>query len=282
MSAVLLFAAQENSTGYVEQIILPPRTELIDRKILEDSSDTLTASYKFRSQLSSDEILRYYRDVFSSINLNEGKDKQDGFYYFFNGSMDRVFLSIYYTDKDNLTHYGLDVYYSKYVYKISKAKFTRPQDIDFAPVNYQYTQALTSQSGSKGKFVQYISSDTAEEVADFYLQNMKTFNWELVSQDKTEGSGNLFETMAKGFNIPGAKEIFEREFPGFNASIKNIALVFKKNNSNCVVNITQFNDPPEVLGERRIINPEIISKYGNVIINVECGYEPKNIKTEQE
>ncbi|MFA5008567.1 MAG: hypothetical protein WC546_05040 [Candidatus Omnitrophota bacterium] len=265
--------AQNITLESLQDTVYLPRTELVDQKIT-DSTDSFIGMYEYRSELSKDEIIKFYSDSFYSqgLMLQPAYDDEGKMFHFARGMIDDALLNVYYTDEENITYYLLDVYRAKYAIAISNYKFTKPKSIDFAPVNYDYTQAVVYESGPQHKFAQYLTDNPIEDVANFYLENMGAYNWTLFSRRDFGGSGNIIEIMAMGFSNPKIKDLPQRVAPGVMATVETIALVFKGNNSNCVVNITQFQDPPEVLKSSRIINPDIIAKYGNVFITVECGY----------
>jgi hypothetical protein len=272
LSLLALVSGQDISADYSSDSIasFPYHTEMLDKKITRDE-DYIIGYYHFRSQLSKEEIIKYYRDYFSALGFTEEiLPKKDHMFYFKNGIMNSALLNVYYTDKENRTFYLLDTLKLKYVISASDFKCQNPQKLDLIPINYNYTQAIFAERNQDKKAVQYLTFESVESVANFYLKNMPFFGWSLVNQENFEGNSNFMEASGKGYDEQKVKEYLD-DFPGLNTNVKVIGLSFKSKSSHCAINITQFLDSANQLKKSRIINPEVLAKYGDVLITVEWG-----------
>jgi len=273
--------AQEYLTEQFRNIPNPSQTELIYKKT-ETTKNIEGTYYKYLSELSQNEIVQFYRNIFvSEEGLKEEGLKDTGNkvtlnFLYGDGAIKRVVLAVfksypknYGPDLGGKVSYYLSVFENNDLLGLSIFKPAKPKSLDFAPVYQGAEQFCFYDQPSRWKVATYLVNGGIGDVAAFYRRGMQGFKWELVSEQSYEGQFNLFDALVLGDTNSKEKIKGEEKWPGIDLNIKKVVLTFKQENrqEECVIHIIQFNDSPETLKEKHI-NPGPFEKYGNIFINL--------------
>jgi len=254
----------------------PPRTELVEEKGRSEKEVFFSKRRKFRSKLTPDEIVNFYRNLFTSRGFKERKDmsKKDNIFIFAKSSLETAALVIYdYKETEGITLYFLKESESKYVMPFINATFTKPKRLDFLPIYPKAKQYALDESNPRKKGVTYLALGQSDEAIDFYLKEMPKLGWRLIKNEPYRGSHNIGDLATRGISLPKDLPMNPKtSFSGVDVNVDGANLIFKQEgrvgDKSCVVNIIRFNDPPGVLKQRRIANPDILKKQGRVIISI--------------
>jgi len=258
----------------------PSNTQTIDSKA-NTIKPLLITSYSYSSELSPEEIINFYRELFiSKDGWHEENFKKSGKRFtveFIKGKglVDRAVLYIrgyFQENEENLPRkisYDLTIFKNQDVLGLSIAKFEAPKVLNYAPIYQGSKQIGYFDKLAQWKVVGYLAKGEVSEIAAFYSKEMPKFQWQLVSENPYEGRYNILDIFAMGHQNHGVKLTGEETLPGVSPNIKATVLTFKQEakRQECVINIIQFIDSPEVLRQERIA-PEPFEKYGNVWIQL--------------
>jgi len=291
----LLF--QVNCFGEAEGFFYPPRTKLVERES-KKYGGLVDTTFDFSSQLSKEEIVDFYRNLFVSQGLKEDKEitkskylapfnKDNTMFVFNNGLLKMVTLVIYHHDEDkDINYYILNDAEFKYVLDLSSDNSKKPKKLKDVPVDFKTKEIYPREEETQGKQVShmYLASNTLEDSINFYQNQMPSFGWKLVDKKSHQGSYNLMVITSKNkdYSIAEmpkkAKELLsdigltprapEELYPGMDVVVEGETLIFKKQNKECKIVINQLKDTAEVLKQKKIVNPEYSKEQGDILISV--------------
>ncbi|UCC95652.1 MAG: hypothetical protein JSW40_02605 [Candidatus Omnitrophota bacterium] len=272
---------EELSLDFVQ----PPGTELINREIkpLEGKSEMTT--YKYRSELSRQQVLYFYRDVLSQEGFREVKDASGApvherkAFNFTRGFISRALITpfeAYELLEDRRLTYYVKMYENRDILKLSGYTFTKPKRPKFIPVSPGAVQGVKTVEGKTldTPYTIYLKKGDVDETIEFYVDSMRLYDWALLSNELFEGRynfGDVFMQSARNkkrvaeSGLAGIK--MEELYPGIEVDVKGAELSYEKGNDICYVTIVEFRDPLETLRQMRFY-VEPFRKYGNIYINV--------------
>lgn len=281
LPAIFNVSAQSTSLGQFQNIQTPSQTELVSKK--DETTKTIHGVYyKYLSELSSEEIIQFYRNIFTfEEGVTEKEQRKSGKrttlnFVYGDGTIMRAVLTVfekypndYGEEVRGRSAYYLSIFENQDVLGLSAFKPEPPKKLNFAPVYQAAEQFCFFDKLPHWKVATYLAKADAEEIAVFYRKEMLGFKWQFVSAHPYEGQFNLLDAFTMGDANSKDKIKGEEKWPGIDLNLKKIVLTFTNDakNQECVIHIIQFNDPPEVLKEKHI-DPLPLEKYGNTFINL--------------
>ncbi|MEI8349615.1 MAG: hypothetical protein WCI77_05635 [Candidatus Omnitrophota bacterium] len=257
---------------------LPMHTEKIGERT-EEVDGFVNTFYQYFSQLSSQEIIEFYRNALVEQGLEEvevSPGPASVAVHFAKGKSRIVFVVLYIWNKpldqwakedEGKTVYFLNVFDNRDVLQLANAEFKYPDRLSFAPVYPQAKQFCLRDEPSKWKVAAYLSDGEVEKIANFYMKEMPQYNWKFTGTNSYESNQNIVDALLNG--DPNPKKLSGEEMmPGVTVDVKGATLTYAQGDGKrCAINIMQFRDPPDVLAQHRI-NPSAFKKYGNIYISL--------------
>jgi len=268
------------------QLLEPPipfGAELIDKK---ENKKEQSLIYLYRSKASMEEVLEYYRGAFVQQGFKEQKlNNTSNPDIFINNKEKTIILLVFPPSlNEQETAYSLTIgkmaetTISKEQLASSLSNFSNnirdPQKLDFMPVYpnaKQFEYGTWEASLSVG--VAYVSHDSAEAIEKFYLDEMPSYQWDLVDREPSQGAYNFSEWFSKiapysQFCSKCNSSLMQDEFLGIPPlTIKGSKLTFAADGKKCVITIYTFQDIIEK-AQGTMYDLSFMKQYGNTIIGI--------------
>ncbi|MFA5008566.1 MAG: hypothetical protein WC546_05035 [Candidatus Omnitrophota bacterium] len=258
------------SSAQTIKLSVPPRTEKIseEKRTLKDTITTY--EYVYNSELSKDEIIKFYKDVFSAFDMHDfGKSRGDD--YMFESPPEKIAHVIFTSPQsDGKTGFSVIIYEMSKCPVLPYYAFTSPEKLDFAPVYANSMQFAKSSYFFPMTGVGYLTHSSFEEVVKFYIDDMASFGWTLSERKKNSGMYDFSQWIL--IVDPFTKAVPLLEAQGYQKKtpplkIKGETLVFKQNKKKCTITVYNFEDIVEKL-EGTIWDAGMVKQYGNTAIIV--------------
>lgn len=249
---------------------LPSCTELISQK-KQDTKQAAVTMYEYSSCLSKEEIIKFYKESFLSLQMNEIKNSlQHGIFIFERYPFQSKELNFKSAQENGKTFYSLTEYFYRNLSIVPSTTFTTPQKLDFMPTFPDAWQFIYSTYWSPMIGVWYLSGSEPEQVCDFYLKNMPSFGWQLADSVSKQGSYNFYQWFQ--FVDPFSKALPTLQARNYEEFITPLAirgktLTFRQGEKNCTIAIYKFDDIVEK-AKGTIWDASAFEQYGSTMISV--------------
>lgn len=285
----------------------PYSTDLVDERSDETEFGTVSLR-KYKSSLSEDGVIDFYRDFFSKQGLEElhAEDKasllqdtpDDRFEFVGRHTQATIFFLPSTEDK---VRYYISMYDRRELYEIDKKKAARskqkrkkvlkngerivffkditdPRKVDFMPLYPGVMQLEHVDWKSVGKSmisIGYLTPKKSKDVVNFYIANMPSFGWTLVKRDthypKYYKSSEWLPMVAPYTYCAhnSCEPFLPQEIPLL--SVRGETLTFKNREEKCVVTAYTFDDIVRK-SKRTIYDLSMVEKHGSTAIGIAYFY----------
>lgn len=260
------------------KLSLPPSSEKVSGKqnVLNDGFTVYENVYS--SQLPKEEILKFYRSEFSSLDMQEFNDTKNSEYYAFQSIPEKMaYIKFNEPQADGKTNFTVLVYEREKCPILPGSLFTSPEKLDFAPVYSGSRQFLNARFSKDDIYfapmtaaAAYLAKSNSAEVSSFYIDNMPSFGWVLAQSSDNDGIYDfsqwavMIDPFTKAVPLLEAKG-YKKKIPPL--KVKGKTLTFKQGNKKCVITIYTFEDMIEK-AEGTIWDANTLRQYGDTVIVV--------------
>jgi hypothetical protein len=263
------------SFGQNSTILLPDQTEITDKKN-ERINDADITTQQYRSELSQDEIINFYRTNLLNQGWHEQSDvfskpggRQNTF-SFVKNVMDIFTIGFLFSADKQSTIYFTTLQECKKFPLWPKEHFTRPKSLDFMPVHPSATQFTYNTQFPPMIGITYLIPGEVSQVINFYEGQMPNFGWQETSKEPNQGRYKFLEWLA--IIDPFTKAIPVLRSQGFDSFVppldmKGETLKFTQGKKTCTITIYQF---PGILAASKgtIFDMWMVEKYGDILVCV--------------
>ncbi len=260
-----------------ESIPVPRQTELSRQEGPVERINYTEVTKNYRSQLSAEEIISFYRRHLSSLGFQELRDPliPAGFFAFEKTLMHlhplrSVMIRIQPGQEGYKTFYSLTEHERTLQPILPFPSFAQPQELDFAPVFGQSRQFVYNTYWHPMIGVGYLSEQDPSVISEFYLKNMPSFGWELAGQESHQGRYSIYEWLL--VVDPFTKVIPNMEVASYDEvvpplQVRGRTLNFRRGGESCTITVYNF---PDIVERARgtFWDAGPIQKYGNTLICV--------------
>ncbi|UCC95650.1 MAG: hypothetical protein JSW40_02595 [Candidatus Omnitrophota bacterium] len=248
---------------------LPRSTELIDQST-ETRDYSVTNTYEYRSRLSKEEIVGFYKNLFISRGMKEMSKGRSARAIAFRGPLKIEIISFLPSPEEKGTLFRRVTQAITRLPIIPGTGFTAPKKLDFMPVYPGATQFIYNPYNVPMVGIGYLTKSSTQKVSDFYLNNMSSFGWTLEDKESHQGRYKFYEwlkivdpftdaaprlkIMEYGKIIPPLK-------------VRGTTLLFTQGEKSCTITIYKFDDIV-AKAKGRVWDATPIEKYGDTLICV--------------
>jgi hypothetical protein len=273
----LLSIALHFSSGQSSDIPKPAKTTLLNQK-KQMVSSLKVVTYTFSSELSKEELIKFYRNSFTASGMRESAvrfsdEPGEKALFFEQPPLKNVNLFFMSAPTEGQTSFEIVVEEVKQLPLLQEQVFTAPQKLDFMPTYANAKQFVSAPfvPPGKGFGAGYFTHSLPEEVTNFFTTQMPSYDWTLSKNEPKQGEYGFYEWLriVDPFTI-AIPILKERQYEKIVKPLKlrGTTLTFTNGEETCVVTIYRFED---ILSKAQgtVWDVSSLQKYGTTLI---CAY----------